>query len=93
MKTLITALAAKAILTASGVAKTQQTKGLRIQPPNILSRNTERRTRVARINSYCRFVHGETVPDRRVRLQMTPGHEPSQTGNVRGAIVDQTPFL
>jgi hypothetical protein len=70
MKTQITALAVTAILTVSGVAKTQQTKGVRIQHHNILSDNAVRRTRVARINSYSRLVHGETNPDRRVRLQI-----------------------
>jgi hypothetical protein len=63
-------LAVTAILTTCAVAKTQQTKEVRIQPDNILSRNAVRRTRVTLINSYCRFGHGETDPDRRVRLQL-----------------------
>jgi hypothetical protein len=62
MKTLITGLAVRAILTASAVAKTQRTKGVR--------RNAVIRTRVTQINSYCRFVHGETDPGRRVRFQL-----------------------
>jgi hypothetical protein len=70
MKTLITALAVTAILTASAVAKTQRTKEVHIQPNNTLSRNAVRRNRVTQINSYCRFEHGETDPDSRVRLQL-----------------------
>jgi hypothetical protein len=50
------------------LAKTQRT--VRVQPKNILSHNAASRNRVTQINSYCHFEHGETDPDRRVRLQL-----------------------
>ena len=71
MKTLITALAVTAILATPAVAKTQRTKEVRIQPNNSLSRNSVSRNPVAQINaSYCRFEHGETDPDPRIRFQL-----------------------
>jgi hypothetical protein len=70
MKTLITALAVTAILATSAVAKTQRTKEVRVQPNiNSLSHNAVTRS-PTQINSYCRFEHGETDPDPRIRLQL-----------------------
>ena len=50
------------------LAKTQRT--VRIQPKNTLRHNAVSRNRVTQINSYCRFEHGETDPDPRVRLEL-----------------------
>jgi hypothetical protein len=50
------------------LAKTQRT--VRVQPKNTLSHNAASRKRVTQINSYCRYEHGETDPDRRVRLEL-----------------------
>jgi hypothetical protein len=69
MKTLITALAVTAILATSAVAKTQRPKEVRVQANNSLSHNAVRRS-PTQINSYCRFEHGETDPDPRIRLQL-----------------------
>ena len=69
MKTLITALAVTAILATSAVAKTPRTKEVRIQHNNTLTHNAVTRS-PAQINSYCRFDHGETDPDPRIRLQL-----------------------
>ena len=70
MKTLITALAVTAVFATSAVAKTQRTKEVRIQHNNALSHNSVSRNPVTQINSYCRFEHGETDPDPRIRLQL-----------------------
>ena len=69
MKTLITALASTTILATSAVAKTPRHKEVRVQPNNSLSHNAVSRS-PAGINSYCRFDHGETDPDSRIRLQL-----------------------
>jgi hypothetical protein len=71
MKTLITitALAVTAILATSAVAKTQRTKGVHVHPSNSVSHNAVRQS-PTQINSYCRFDHGETDPDPRIRLQL-----------------------
>ena len=53
---------------AGRLAKTQRT--VRVQPNNTVSHNAASRKRVTQINSYCRYEHGETDPDRRVRLQL-----------------------
>ena len=70
MKTLITALAVTAVFATSAVAKTQRTKEVRIQHNNALSHNSVSRNPVSQINSYCRFEHGETDPDPRIRYQL-----------------------
>jgi hypothetical protein len=72
MKTLITALAVTAILTTSVVAQTtrNRNKEVRVQPNNSLSHNAVSPSPVAQIKSYCRFEHGETDPDPRIRLQL-----------------------
>ena len=72
MKTLITALAVTVILTTSVVAQAprNRTKEVRIQHNNALSHNSVSRNPVSQINSYCRFEHGETDPDPRIRLQL-----------------------
>ena len=72
MKTLITALAVTAILTTSVVAQTarNRNKEVRIQQNTLLSRNAVNRNPVAQIKSHCRFEHGETDPDPRIRLQL-----------------------
>jgi hypothetical protein len=70
MKTLITALAVTAMLATSAVAKTQRTREVRAQHINSLSHNTVSRNSVTQIGSYCRFEHGETDPDPRIRLQL-----------------------
>ena len=72
MKTLITALAVTAILTTSVVAQTprNRTKEVHFQHNNSLSHNSVSRNPVTQINSYCRFEHGETDPDPRIRLQL-----------------------
>ena len=70
MKTLITALAITAILAASAIAKTQRTREVRVQFNNSLSHDSVSRNRVAQSKSYCRFEHGETDPDPRIRLQL-----------------------
>ena len=69
MKTLITALASTTILATSAVAKTPRHKEVRVQPNNSLSHNAVSRS-PAGINSYCRFDHGETDPDPRIRFQL-----------------------
>jgi hypothetical protein len=66
MKTLITVLAVTAIVGTSAIAKTQRTREVRVQSNNSLSHNSVSRTPVA----YCRFEHGETDPDPRIRLQL-----------------------
>jgi hypothetical protein len=72
MKTLITALAVTAILTTSVVAQTARNRNreVRIQQNTLLSRNAVSRNPVAQIKSHCRFEHGETDPDPRIRLQL-----------------------
>ena len=72
MKTLITALAVTAILTTSVVAQdcAKPKKEVRIQQNALLSRNAVSRNPVAQIKSHCRFEHGETDPDPRIRLQL-----------------------
>jgi len=72
MKTLITALAVTAILTTSVVAQTprNRTKEVRVQHNNAVSHNSVSRNPVTQINSYCRFEHGETDPDPRIRFQL-----------------------
>src|SRR5712671_3498022 len=50
------------------LAKTQRT--VPVQRKNTVSHNAASRKRVTQINSYCRYEHGETDPDRRVRLQL-----------------------
>jgi hypothetical protein len=70
MKTLIIALTITAILTPSAVAKTQRPKEVRAQHNNSLSHNSVSSNPVTQINSYCRFEHGETDPDPRIRLQL-----------------------
>jgi hypothetical protein len=70
MKTLTTALAVTAVLTASTVAKTERTREVHIQPSNSLSHNAVSSNHGNQINSYCRFEHRETDPDPRVRLQL-----------------------
>jgi hypothetical protein len=71
MKTLITALAVTALLATSAVAKTPRNKEVRVQPNNSVSRKSVSRNPVAQINAaYCRFEHGETDPDPRIRLQL-----------------------
>ena len=69
MKTLITALALTAILATSAVAKTPRSKEVRIQHNNSVTHNAVTRSPTG-INSYCRFDHGETDPDRRIVLQL-----------------------
>jgi hypothetical protein len=69
MKTLITALAATAILATSAVAKTPRHKEVRVQPNNSLSHNAVSRSPRG-INLYCRFDRGETDPDPRIRFQL-----------------------
>jgi hypothetical protein len=71
MRTLIAALAATAILAIPAVAKTPRVKEARVQPNTSLSHNSASRNPVAQFsNSYCRFEHGETDPDARIRLQL-----------------------
>jgi hypothetical protein len=70
MKTLITALAVATILATSAVAKTQRTREVRVQSNNSLSHNSVSRNPVAQSKSYCRFEHGETDPDPKIRLQL-----------------------
>ena len=69
MKTLITALAVTVILATSAVAKTQRPKEVRVQHSNSLNHNVVTRS-PAGINLYCRFDHGETDPDPRIRFQL-----------------------
>ena len=69
MKTLITALALTAILATSAVAKTPRPKEVRVQHNNSVTHNAVIRSPTG-INSYCRFDHGETDPDRRIVLQL-----------------------
>ena len=70
MKTLIIALAVTAMLATSAVAKTQRPREVRVQHNNSLSHNSVSRNPVSQINSYCRFEHGETDPDPRIRYQL-----------------------
>jgi hypothetical protein len=72
MKTMITALAVTAILSTSVVAQTarNRNKEVRVQQNTLLSRNAVSRNPVAQIKSHCRFEHGETDPDPRVRLEL-----------------------
>ena len=69
MKTLITALAVTAILATSSVAKTPRPKEVRVQHNNSVTHNAVTRSTTG-INSYCRFDHRETDPDRRIVLQL-----------------------
>jgi hypothetical protein len=69
MRTLITALAVTAILATSAVAKTPRTKEVHVQHNNSLIHNAVTRS-PTQLNSYCRFDHGETDPDPRIRLQL-----------------------
>ena len=69
MKNLITAVAVTAMLTTSAVAKTPRPKEVRVQHNNSLNHNAVTRS-PTQINSYCRFEHGETDPDPRVRLEL-----------------------
>ena len=69
MKALITALAVTAILATSAVAKTQRPKEVRVQPNNSVSQNAVE-PKPTGINSFCRFDHGETDPDPRIRFQL-----------------------
>jgi hypothetical protein len=50
------------------LAKTQRT--VPVQRKNTVSHNAASRKRVTQINSYCRYEHGETDPDPRVRLEL-----------------------
>jgi hypothetical protein len=68
MKTLITALAITAVAATSAVAKTQRTKEVRVHN-NSLSHNAVSRS-PTQVNFYCRFHHGETDPDARIRFQL-----------------------
>ena len=69
MKTLITALALTAILATSAVAKTPRPKEVRVQHNNSVTHKAVTRSPTG-INSYCRFDHRETDPDRRIVLQL-----------------------
>ena len=74
MKTLITALAATAILTTSVVAQTprNRTKEVRVQHNNSLSRNAVSHNPANEIKaSHCHFHYGEADPDPQVPLYMT----------------------
>ena len=74
MKTLVTALAASAILTTSVVAQTprNRTKEVSVQHNNSLSRNAVSHNPANEIKaSHCYFRHGEADPDPQVRLMMT----------------------
>jgi hypothetical protein len=70
MKTLITALAVTAILATSAVAKTQRTKEARVSPNNSVSRSSVNSNSGTQLSHNCRFHHGETDPDVRIRLQL-----------------------
>jgi hypothetical protein len=69
MKTLITVLAASAMLATSALAKTPRTKEVRVQRNNTVSHNAVNRS-PTQINSYCHFDRGETDPDPRIRFQL-----------------------
>jgi hypothetical protein len=69
MKTLITTLAITTILATCAVAKTPRHREVRVQPNNSVNHNAVRQSPTG-INSYCRFDHGETDPDRRIVLQL-----------------------
>jgi hypothetical protein len=73
MKTLITLLAATAILATPAAAQTRRTKEVRIQHNNnSLARKSASRTPVNLIKAaHCHFHHGEADPDPQVRLYMT----------------------
>jgi hypothetical protein len=60
-------LAVTAILATSAVAKTPRHREVRVQPNNSL--NAVNRSPTG-INSHCRFDHGETDPDPRIRFQL-----------------------
>ena len=71
MKTLITALAVTAILATSAVAKTPRPRAAHVQHNNSVTHNNEvNHNPVTQLNSYCRFDHGETDPDRRIVFQL-----------------------
>jgi hypothetical protein len=70
MKTLITVLAVTAIVGTSAIAKTQRTREVRVQSNNALRHNSVSPNPAAQIKSFCRFEHGETDPDPRIRLQL-----------------------
>jgi hypothetical protein len=69
MKTLITAVVVTVILATSAVAKTQRPREVRVQHNSSLNHNVVTRSPTG-INSYCRFDHGETDPDPRIRFQL-----------------------
>jgi hypothetical protein len=72
MKTLITALAVTAILATSAVAKTQRTRAAHIaHNNNSVSHNSVNHNSGTMLNHNCRFDHGETDPDPRIRLQLS----------------------
>jgi hypothetical protein len=83
MKTLVTALAFTAILATSAIAKTERTKHVRIQPNNVVSRNSVSHNPAARINaSWCHFRHAEADPDPSVRWEVVRDckeHEESES--------------
>jgi hypothetical protein len=75
MKTLITALAATAMLAIPAVAKTERTRAA--QPNHIVSHNSVSHNPVAQLKassqiraSHCHFHDGEADPDSQVRLYM-----------------------
>jgi hypothetical protein len=77
MKTLITALAATAMLAIPAVAKTERARAAHIQPNHIVSHNSVSHNPVAQLNtssqiraSHCHFHDGEADPDSQVRLNM-----------------------
>jgi hypothetical protein len=77
MKTLITALAATAMLAIPAVAKTERTRAAHIQPNHIVSHNSVSHNPVAQLKassqiraSHCHFHDGEADPDSQVRLYM-----------------------
>ncbi len=74
MKTLITLLAATAILATPAAAQTRRTKEVRIQHNNnnSLARKSVSRNPVNLVKAaHCHFHHGEADPDPQVRLYMT----------------------
>jgi hypothetical protein len=82
MKTLITVLAVTtAMLATSAVAKTTRTKA-HIQPNTSVNHNAVSNNPVTH-NSYCRFEHGETDPDPRVRLQVYRDCKSYEDGDTR----------
>jgi hypothetical protein len=72
MKTLITALAATAMLAIPAVAKTERARAAHIQPNHIVSHNpVAQLTTSSQIRaSHCHFHDGEADPDSQVRLNM-----------------------